>query len=54
MEGKVKLPATIAEMSDGDLQKFIDAHLPGGHKRKLAEEIKRLRALLPNKAKKAA
>lgn len=38
-----KLPKTIAEMTDEQLQEYVAALLPGGAKRKLAEEVLRLR-----------
>lgn len=50
-EEKAKLKATVAEMSDAEVKAYVDAHLPGGHKRKLAEEVLRLRALVKKGAK---
>lgn len=50
-ETKVKLPQDLTAWSIADIEKYIAAHLPGGHKRRLAEEILRLRKLSGKSAK---
>lgn len=42
-EGKVKLPQDLLSCPLSELEAYINAHLPGGHKHKLAEAVLTLR-----------
>lgn len=39
MEGKVKLPQDLVNCPLSEIEAYINAHLPGGHKRRLAEAL---------------
>jgi hypothetical protein len=54
MEGKVKLPQDLLNCPLSELESFINAHLPGGHKRRLAEALLATRKQVKATAKKAA
>lgn len=42
-DDKVKLPANLLECPLSDLEAYVNAHLPGGHKRRLAEALLEVR-----------